>query len=117
CIYEDCDNKDVNAKHLFAVRNNGIIAYLRILNKGVSYEEVSIGRVLTNKNNRGIGLGKKCMLMAINYIKNTMKENKVRISAQEYAVPFYEGVGFEIDSEVYLEDDIPHVAMILAEIK
>lgn len=115
CIYEDCDNKDIDARHLLAVENNEVVGYLRILNRGVSYSEVSIGRVLTNKNNRCTGIGKKCMLTAIDYIKNTMNEKRIRISAQEYAVSFYSGVGFEIASEVYREDDIPHIEMVFNE--
>lgn len=115
CVYQDCDNKDRNAYHLFAIENDEVISYLRILNKGISYKEVSIGRVLTNKDRRGIGLGKMCMLNAIDFIRNNLNENKIRISAQEYAVPFYESVGFKLHSNVYLEDDIPHVEMIFIE--
>ena len=113
CVYQDCDNKDKEAYHLFIVDNEEIIAYLRILGRGVSYSEVSVGRVLSNKKYRGKGLGQVAMIKAIEFINNTLNENKVRISAQEYAVPFYEGVGFKVVSKPYLEDDIPHVEMLL----
>lgn len=113
CIYQDCDNKDIGAYHLFAVENERVIAYLRILEKHVSYVEASIGRVLTSENYRGTGAGKIAMMKAINFIKNSLNENKIRISAQEYAVKFYNNVGFEVVSEAYLEDDIPHVEMLL----
>lgn len=53
------------------------------------------------------------MMKGIEFINNTLNENKVRISAQEYAIPFYETVGFKVVSESYLEDDIPHVEMLL----
>ncbi len=58
CIYEDCDGKDQKSYHLFSKEDNEIIFYLRILEKDVSYDEVSIGRVLVSKKHRGKGLAK-----------------------------------------------------------
>lgn len=116
CVYQDCDNKDKYAYHLFAIENKDIVAYLRILEKSVSYKEVSIGRVLSSEKHRRMGLGREAMLRAILFIKNSLNENKIRISAQEYAAPFYEGIGFEIASGYYLEDDITHVEMLLTEL-
>lgn len=113
CVYQDCDNKDIDAYHLFATENEKVSAYLRILGKGVSYAEASIGRVLTSDNYRGTGIGKVAMVKAVDFMKNVLNENKIRISAQEYAVKFYNNVGFEVVSEAYLEDDIPHVEMLL----
>ena len=113
CVYQDCDDKDKEAYHLFIRDKQEIIAYLRILGREVSYQEVSIGRVLSNKNYRGQGFGRAIMMKAIEFINNTLNENEVRISAQEYAIPFYETVGFKVISESYLEDNIPHVEMLL----
>ncbi len=45
CPYEDCDDKDKNAYHLFYMKEGKVISYLRILEKGLSYDEISIGRV------------------------------------------------------------------------
>ena len=112
CIYQDCDNKDYEAYHLFCENNHEVIAYLRILNRGVSYGEVSIGRVLVKENYRHTGLSKEIMLKALKFIEENLKETEVRISAQVYIKRFYEGVGFKVVSEEYLEDDIPHVQMI-----
>ena len=36
----------------------------------------------------------------------------VRISSQEYVVPLYEKVGFEVVSERYTEAGIPHFKML-----
>lgn len=113
CVYQDCDDKDKDAYYLFIRDKQGIIAYLRILGRGVSYPEVSIGRVLSNKKYRGQGFGQTIMVKAIEFINNTLNENEVRISAQEYAISFYETVGFKVVSESYLEDNIPHVEMLL----
>ena len=57
CVYQDLDEKDKNAYHLFCEDNGNVTAYLRILDKGVSYPEISIGRVLTSQSGRRKGLG------------------------------------------------------------
>lgn len=112
CPYHDCDNKDLDAYHIYCEINGEIGAYSRILRKGVSYEEASIGRVLSNEKFRGKKLSKECMKRAISFIENELNEEKIRISAQEYAKGFYEKVGFKKVSETYLEDDIPHIEML-----
>lgn len=112
CVYQDIDGKDDSSYHLFALDKGMIAAYLRILEKGSSYNEISIGRVLIAKNYRGKGLGRELMLKAIDFIDNTIKEDAIRISAQEYLVKFYRNLGFDIVSDVYLEDGIPHIEML-----
>lgn len=42
-----------------------------------------------------------------------MNPAKIYIEAQCYAVGFYEREGFRICSEEFLEDEIPHVQMVL----
>ncbi|MCY6371687.1 GNAT family N-acetyltransferase [Clostridium ganghwense] len=115
CIYQDCDNKDKSAYHLFLDKNGKIIAYLRILEKGVSYNEISIGRVLVDKDYRGKGLARQMLLKVIDFIKNNLDETIIRISAQEYLTRFYKSLGFEEVSDVYLEDNIPHIEMLYKE--
>ncbi|SHK53367.1 GNAT family N-acetyltransferase [Tepidibacter formicigenes] len=112
CAYQDCDDKDKNAYHLFMKENDTISAYLRVLEKGISYDEISIGRVLVNKNYRKKGLARQMMLNAIDFIENKLNEKSIRISAQEYLINFYKSLGFEQVSDTYLEDDIPHVEML-----
>lgn len=50
CPYLDCDDKDFNSCHLFAEENGEVVVYLRILEKGVSYEEISIGMVAVKQS-------------------------------------------------------------------
>ena len=38
--------------------------------------------------------------------------SNIRISAQEYLIPFYRSLNFVTVGEVYLEDDIPHIEMM-----
>lgn len=112
CVYQDMDNKDLKAFHLMAIDEGQIVAYLRILNKGISYKEISIGRVVVKKEYRRRKLGLEIINRAIDYIKNIMRENEIRISAQVYAKNLYKKAGFKEVSEEYLEDDIPHVEML-----
>ena len=112
CIYQDCDGKDENAYHLYLEDKNEIIAYLRILEKGISYDEASIGRVLVSENYRGKGISKEMLLRAINFIEQHLNETEIKISAQSYLVNFYRSLGFKEVSNEYLEDNIPHIDML-----
>ncbi|PAT01748.1 GNAT family N-acetyltransferase [Candidatus Izimaplasma bacterium ZiA1] len=112
CVYQDLDEKDKQAIHLFYEEDSIVIAYLRILPSGVSYQDSpSIGRVVVKDNARGRGLAKKIMEEAIDYIYNDLGESTIKISAQEYLTKFYQSLGFCINGESYLEDDIPHILM------
>ena len=111
CPYPEIDGKDKDSFHLWAEENGEILAYTRLLPPGISYEEASIGRVLVRMDHRGKGLGRKLMKNSIEYVLNEMGENEIRISAQERLHDFYVSLGFEQVSEMYLEDDIPHIEM------
>ena len=111
CAYQDCDGKDLHAWHLMIKEAGQLAGYLRILPKGLAFEEVSIGRLVVAPSARGRGLAKKLMQDAIAFIRHDLHENKIRISAQAYLQSFYEDLGFEVASEIYLEDDIPHLEM------
>ena len=111
CIYNDLDGKDVDSIHIMLKKEGKIIAYLRVLKAGISYEYPSLGRVLVIKEERGKGLARKLTLYGIDYIMNILKEEKITIGAQEYLKFFYESLGFIGISDVYLEDNIPHLDM------
>ena len=112
CVYQDLDNKDLSAYHLMAIDNNETVAYLRILPKGVSYKEISIGRFVVKKDYRRKNLGLELLNKALIFIEEDLKEKEVRISAQVYVKELYKKAGFIEASEEYLEDDIPHVEML-----
>lgn len=112
CSYQDCDYKDQAAYHLFAKEGEQIVAYLRVIPKGISYEEVSIGRVIVHQDYRRQGLARAAILKAIKFIEDDLHETSIRISGQNYLMDFYQSVGFEIVSEIYLEDGIKHREML-----
>ena len=112
CIYQDIDEKDQKAIHLFIEKNSEIIAYTRIFKKGDYYEEnPSIGRVVVSKKERGKNLGKEIMKKSIHFVKENMDEKKIELSAQKYLDKFYKELQFYSEGEDYLEDGIPHQRM------
>ncbi len=118
CAYLDADGKDQESHHIWAeaetTQGGGqrVLAYARIVKPGVIYDEVSIGRVITAASARRTGLGKELMRQCIAFIVDLYGEVPIRISAQCYLEDFYKSFGFEIITEPYLEDDIPHVGMM-----
>jgi len=112
CVYQDIDNKDQNAIHLYYKENDQIVAYTRIFKPGYYYENPAIGRVVVSKKNRGNNLGKKIMIDSMEYIKQNIKGEKIELSAQKYLDKFYKDLGFYKIGEDYLEDGIPHQRMI-----
>lgn len=111
CIYQEVDGKDQYCYHVYLKDDTGIKAYLRVVDKGISHEEVSIGRVLTTE--RGIGLGKRILSEGIKVARERMNADRIIIEAQSYAREFYEKVGFKQVSEEFMEDGIPHIKMVL----
>lgn len=117
CVYKDIDGLDDAAWHLFsfdldAQGSQYINAYLRILNPGVKYKEVSLGRVLIDIQKRGSGLGQELMAKAISIIEEEFPQQAIRISAQYHLLNFYAEFGFESVSKPYDEDGIPHIEML-----
>jgi ElaA protein len=114
CPYLDADGKDLGGWHLMGKNKEGkLLAYTRILPKGVSYPEyASIGRVVSSPSVRGQGLGKILMTETLKWMQKLLPNEPIKIGAQSYLVKFYESFGFVSTGEEYLEDDIPHTAMI-----
>jgi ElaA protein len=119
CYYPDLDsNKDQldrnkETLHLLGYQGEHIVAYLRILAKGQSYEDyISIGRVAIAAEARGSGLGHELMREALSLCEQFFPCENIKISAQEHLVDYYQQHGFKQVSAMYLEDDIPHVSMV-----
>ena len=114
CVYQDMDDKDRLGFHLLGYADNQLAANARILPKGISYSDYcSIGRVCTKQTHRKFGYGKKLVEQAILHCHELYPDTKIKISAQSYLLKFYTELGFEAIGEEYLEDEIPHRAMIL----
>ncbi len=112
CVYQDLDGKDQNALHVIGTKSHKIIAYTRIFKAGLYYDVASIGRVVVAQEERRYGYGKVIMEASIQAVKEHLKEETIKISAQEYLKNFYNDLGFKEVGDGYLEDGIPHIAMI-----
>jgi len=113
CIYQDIDGKDQKALHVLGYKNNQIIAYTRLFDSGDYFDTPSIGRVVVKQAERKFKFGHELMKVSINAIKDNYQDKVITISAQLYLQKFYESHGFIVVGEQYLEDDIPHIRMIL----
>lgn len=117
CYYLDCDGKDQAAIHVVGMDEDGRLAtYTRVLDKGTSYADyASIGRVITAPHARGKGLGYDLMTYSAQVLfEHFGGEQPIKISAQAHLQFFYGKLGYVGVGEEYLEDDIPHRAMVKA---
>ena len=138
CAFQDADGYDFGAWHLigwtaadastssdtalgasFATSPStsgaaSLVTYLRVLDPGVKYAEPSIGRVLTVPPYRRTGIGRTVMQEGIPRCRAAWPGRAIRISAQQRLEAFYASLAFRPVSPVYIEDDIPHVDMLLA---
>ena len=113
CPYIDADYSDQDAFHLLGYQDNDLIAYLRAFKPGIKYEGSSLGRIVTEINSRGLGVGKKIIKEGVKFLKKEYPDNEIIISAQHRLEDFYIDLGFTSRGEVYLEDDIDHIQMYI----
>jgi ElaA protein len=111
CVYLDLDGKDKLGLHLFGEFEGKIVAHSRLFKPGISFDNSSIGRVVVGTSYREKKWGHELMQESISGIKTHFGETKITIGAQLYLKKFYETHGFIQSSEMYLEDDIPHIEM------
>ena len=111
CPYSELDGKDRECYHVFYEEGGKILAYCRVAPRGVVYESVTIGRVITVA--RKTGLGKLLIKEAVNAAIEKFGAEKIEIGAQIQAQGFYEKCGFKVTDNKYVEDGIPHVMMYM----
>lgn len=110
CPYQEVDEADRHALHVCLEENGDLKAYARILK---AEDAIHFGRVLVVKKYRGQKLGRKIVTKTLKEIEKRYPDLPVIISAQAHLAEFYGSFGFERISEVYLEDEIPHIDMLL----
>lgn len=114
CVYQDIDGKDERALHILGFEDEKLIAYARCFQAGDYFDDAAIGRILVRENYRKLGYGHKITKASIDAIKTKYKADTIKISAQIYLVIFYESHGFKTKGDRYMEDGIPHIAMVRA---
>ena len=111
CPYPELDGLDKKALHLWLEDEDGVHAYLRVMDRGAESQYVSIGRVVARERRRG--LGTRILKEGIRAARERLGAEAVYLEAQTYAVGLYEKQGFRPISEEFLLDGIPHVKMLL----
>ncbi len=112
CVYQDIDGKDEIALHVLGKEGDKLVAYTRCFKPGDYFEEAAIGRVIVKEEHRKYGYGHEILKASIQAIEVLYKTGKIKLSAQQYLTGFYESHGFKQIGEGYLEDGIPHIAMV-----
>jgi len=114
CPYPDIDETDLSSHHLMGWQDDQLAACARIVPPGVSYEHPSIGRIATRVDFRMTGLGRDLVGRSIEHTQRLYPNQNIKIGAQSRLEKFYQSFGFETSSAIYIEDDIPHIHMILS---
>ena len=112
CVYQDIDGKDEKALHVLGFEEGKLVAYTRIFPPGIYFSEAAIGRVVVREDSRKNKFGHEILNASIKVIEENFNTRSIKLSAQTYLTKFYESHGFKRIGEGYLEDGIPHIAMI-----
>lgn len=112
CVYQDLDDKDLQALHVFVHHQDQLVACARIVPAALAYPEISIGRVIVAEPYRKQQLGHELMRYCIEQIHSRFGPQKIVLSAQAHLQNFYKKHNFVPTGAIYLEDGIPHIHMI-----
>ena len=110
CAYQDMDHADQRSIHLWLEDNEGIVAYGRVVEKGVFLPEVAIGRIISLVRRKG--LATQIVKKGIEIAQQEYQADRIMLEAQVYARSLYEKCGFRQCSEEFLEDGMPHIKML-----
>ena len=112
CAYQDVDGKDLYALHILGIKDEQLVGYARIFKPGVYFTEASVGRIVVKDSHRILGYGQQIVSASEEAIRNCFHTKKIKLSAQSYLKKFYTDMGYKSVGEEYLEDGIPHIAMV-----
>lgn len=114
CVFLDMDNKDQVCHHVMGWQGNELLGYSRIVPPKISYAESSIGRIVSSPAARRLGIGRDLVMQSIQALHGIYGKVDIRIGAQYYLKSFYESFGFVQKGEIYSEDGINHIEMLLS---
>ncbi len=114
CAYHEADGADPHCWHLCMHLDGAFAAYARVVEPGISYDEPSIGRVMTLEKYRHLKLGRALVAEAIAFTEARFPGRGIRIGAQAHLQHFYGSLGFEPVGDIYDDAGIPHIEMLKA---
>lgn len=109
CAYQEVDEADLVAHHLWWEEDGHILAYCRLIPAG---DQIKLGRVVVASDRRGTGLARNLVAKALQMRDQLFPNQPIFAQAQAHLTDFYANFGFTATSATYLEDGIPHVDMI-----
>ncbi|MET3698315.1 predicted GNAT family N-acyltransferase [Bacillus oleivorans] len=106
-IEEEIDQFDDTATHFVLYHNHSPAGAgrFRILD-GIGKVE----RICVDSSLRGLGGGKAIMSKIEDYAKE-QGITALKLNAQTHAIPFYESLGYNVDSDEFMDAGIPHKTM------
>lgn len=113
CAFPDADNKDQQAWHMQFYQEGSLAAYSRIFPADIVYPQASIGRIVTASQFRKMNLGRTLVNKSIDKLYELFGKQDILIGAQLYLKKFYESFGFSALGNIYVEDGIDHIHMLL----
>ncbi|MGV0168261.1 GNAT family N-acetyltransferase [Furfurilactobacillus sp. WILCCON 0119] len=107
-VYQEVDEIDPRARHLFNYEDNHLVAYARIFTEGTT---VTFGRILTTPAVRGQGYGRVLLQHVMATLAARYPNYPIQIEAQVQVQNFYRKFGFQPAGEVFLFNTTPHIRM------
>jgi len=105
------DGEDRRARHVVAMLDGRIVGCLRMV---LEDEQLCHpGRLAVDKDFRGKGIGSALMWFCIKDMKEYGFSSAI-IHAQAYLKEFYEGFGFEVVGDLFMEAGLQHYHMVLS---
>lgn len=119
CAYAELDDSDTlpGTLHVLGFNQRTLAAYARAMpetvnaataNNSRTTDVIRIGRVVVARSHRRNGLASQLMKRLMHQLDKTHPDRDQILSAQTAVVSFYQGLGFQTESEEYLEDGIAH---------
>lgn len=110
-LHDEINNEEEESVNYLGFINNEpvVTARYRIVDSNIG----KIERVAVLDSYQGKGYGKEIMLYLINELKKNPDIQKIKLGAQNQAMPFYERLGFSPYGDEYMDADIPHHDMIM----
>jgi predicted GNAT family N-acyltransferase len=106
-IEYEADEREDTCRHILGLDDNKPCAAARW--RVYKPHVAKIERVAVLDTYRGKGLGLSLMHAVMEDIKSAMPDCKtMRLEAQDYAIPFYERLGFAVVGDGFLDCNIPH---------
>ncbi len=107
-FHEEVDGKDAEASHYLLLVDDHPAGVARVRSMEDYFK---IERVAILDEFQGKGLGRDIMRFILSDLKARSTFNKIKLSSQTHAIPFYEKLGFSVCSDEYMDAGIRHKDM------